>query len=74
MAIWFSGFSPPLAATVVGPYILRNVYEFVGVVKGGVPNIMSSSVGPVRGSANFPYCPEVSKYEKLAKVGQGTFG
>ena len=26
----------------------------------------SSSVGPVHGSANFP---EVSKYEKLAKVG-----
>lgn len=45
------------------------------MVKGGVPAIMSgSSIGPVRGSANFPYCPEVSKYEKLAKVGQGTFG
>ena len=32
-----------------------------------------SSGGPIR-SANFPYCPEVGKYEKLAKVGQGTFG
>lgn len=23
---------------------------------------------------NFPYCPEIGKYEKMAKVGQGTFG
>lgn len=23
---------------------------------------------------NFPFCPEISKYEKMAKVGQGTFG
>ncbi|XP_003387081.1 PREDICTED: cyclin-dependent kinase 9-like [Amphimedon queenslandica] len=29
--------------------------------------------GPVR-TVNLPYCPEVGKYEKLTKVGQGTFG
>ena len=23
---------------------------------------------------NFPFCSDVAKYEKLAKVGQGTFG
>ena len=65
----------PLAASVVVPYILPFLRMTVDVVKGGASAIMSgSSVGPVRGSANFPYCPEVSKYEKLAKVGQGTFG
>ena len=31
--------------------------------------------GPVKASTiNFPFCPDVTKYEKLAKVGQGTFG
>lgn len=23
---------------------------------------------------NFPYCDESSKYEKVSKIGQGTFG
>ena len=47
-------------------------YNFACVVKVGA--LAWWAEVPVRGSANFPYCPEVSKYEKLAKVGQGTFG
>lgn len=35
----------------------------------------AASGGPVKTSTiNFPFCPDVTKYEKLAKVGQGTFG
>lgn len=31
--------------------------------------------GPVKASSvHFPFCPEISKYERMAKVGQGTFG
>lgn len=37
---------------------------------------VGSSGGPAvkASSLNFPFCPDVAKYEKLAKVGQGTFG
>ena len=28
----------------------------------------------IKDTFDFPYCHEVSKYEKIAKVGQGTFG
>lgn len=34
-----------------------------------------SSAGPIKGTGvKFPFCPEIGKYERLAKVGQGTFG
>ena len=34
-----------------------------------------ASGGAMKAStANFPFCPDVTKYERLAKVGQGTFG
>ena len=39
----------------------------------GTSTLAGSSGGPHR-TANFPYCPEIGKYEKMAKVGQGTFG
>lgn len=43
-------------------------------------NVSSSSVSHAQQVMNkledfdFPYCDEVTKYEKLAKIGQGTFG
>ena len=37
---------------------------------------MSSATPPQphNGKLDFPYCPDVSKYETMAKIGQGTFG
>ena len=32
-----------------------------------------SGGGPMKVSY-FPFCPEITKYEKMAKVGEGTFG
>ncbi|XP_064395856.1 cyclin-dependent kinase 9-like isoform X1 [Halichondria panicea] len=41
----------------------------------GTTSSQASSGGPMKSSAiNFPFCPEIGKYERLAKVGQGTFG
>ena len=38
----------------------------------------SSGIGPIRTGkrelTHFPHCADVSKYERLCKVGQGTFG
>lgn len=34
---------------------------------------LSSYSGKVE-DMEFPYCPDANKYEKLAKIGQGTFG
>lgn len=28
----------------------------------------------IKGTFDYPYCHEVTKYEKMVKVGQGTFG
>jgi hypothetical protein len=34
----------------------------------------SSSYSAKLEDMEFPYCPDANKYEKLAKIGQGTFG
>eukprot|EP00095_Tigriopus_kingsejongensis_P012351 snap_masked-scaffold198_size266703-processed-gene-1.6 protein:Tk12351 transcript:snap_masked-scaffold198_size266703-processed-gene-1.6-mRNA-1 annotation:"cyclin-dependent kinase 9-like" len=36
--------------------------------------VQSLNNSPYIESYDFPYCAEVSKYERLAKIGQGTFG
>jgi len=39
------------------------------------PSGQTAGGGPVKASGLYcPFCSEVTKYEKLAKVGQGTFG
>ena len=42
----------------------------------GLGGHSEGGAGPMKPSsiAYFPFCAEISKYEKLAKVGEGTFG
>lgn len=34
----------------------------------------SKPVDPQNGDSEFPFCEDVAKYERLTKIGQGTFG
>ena len=44
----------------------------VGGTQGGSGNVNSTQ--SYIENYDFPYCAEVTKYEKQAKIGQGTFG
>ena len=33
-----------------------------------------SASGKAKASLSFPFCQEITKYEKMAKIGEGTFG
>lgn len=51
----------------------QNVSGASGGSSGYTGTGLSSYSGKVE-DMEFPYCPDANKYEKLAKIGQGTFG
>ncbi len=60
----------------VSSYSLSKAWSVCKIMSStctGTSSGQSGHGGPHR-TANFPYCPEIGKYEKMAKVGQGTFG
>lgn len=51
----------------------QNISGASGGSSGYTGTGLSSYSGKVE-DMEFPYCPDANKYEKLAKIGQGTFG
>ena len=45
-----------------------------GLLSGGGGRMSLSETQNYIENCDFPFCAEVSKYEKQAKIGQGTFG
>ena len=44
------------------------------VAGSGGGGVLESAMAKQYDSVECPFCDEVTKYEKLAKIGQGTFG
>jgi cyclin-dependent kinase 9 len=52
------------------PRIIRDLVSS----PGGISGLLVLMSKEPSSSFNYPYCHEISKYEQLAKIGQGTFG